>query len=299
MGSVVSSQGYTVSQRRTLILVAAVVIGALASFLVWNYVNGVQDEAYSNAEQVPVYLVKQSVARGTSGLEAQAYIAKENIPRKFKPGNAIANIEDITGKVAVSDLVPNQVVVADMFVDASDPSARASFAERLTRIRNTDQVAITINLDTVRGVAGLIEPGDFVNILVTQPARTDEGAAVGTAPATNAVGNLSLSARFLYQKAEVLAVDQQSVPQAGAAVAPADGAAATETTANTGLLTLIVPAKAAQYIASVPPEQFYLMLVGRDYKPKAEDQLDLTLPLPGEDPSSITPYGKDGADSAD
>ena len=117
------------SQRRTLILVVAIAIGALASFLVWNYVNNVKDTAFNNAEQVPVYLVKQAVPRGTPGLEAQAYITKENIPRKFKPGNAITALEDISGKIAVGDLVPNQVVVSDMFVDASDPSAISTFAE--------------------------------------------------------------------------------------------------------------------------------------------------------------------------
>ncbi|QXC61684.1 Flp pilus assembly protein CpaB [Aquihabitans sp. G128] len=288
------------SQRRTLILAAAIVIGALASFLVWNYVNGVQDEAYSNAEQVPVYLVKQAVPRGTPGLQAQAYIAKENIPRKFKPGNAITNIEDITGKIAVSDLVPNQVVVADMFVDASDPAARASFSEKLARIRNKDQVAVTISLDQVRGVAGLIAPGDFVNIMVTQVVQvgnTSDGAT--SADTSNESGDrlFAQQARFLYQKVEVLAVGQTAVPEAGATTDTAADAAAAAAT-NSGMITVIVPTKAAQYIASVPPEQLYLVLVARDYKPVAQDPIDLNALLPGEDPSQLTPYGKDGPESS-
>jgi len=286
-----------VSQRRTLILAAAIVIGALASFLVWNYVNGVQDEAYSNAEQVPVFLVKQAVPRGTPGLQAQAYIAKENIPRKFKPSNAITNIEDITGKVAVGNLVPNQVVVADMFVDASDPSARASFAEKLAKIRNKDQVAVTINLEAVRGVSGLIQPGDFVNIMVTQVAQVGNTSDGSTTKAENGADVLfAQQARFLYQKVEVLAVGDTSVPEAGATTdTTAPGAA--PTTSN-GMLTLIVPTKAAQYIASVPPAQLYLVLVARDYKPVAQDPIDLNALLPGEDPAQLTPYGTDGPDSS-
>ena len=216
------------SQRRTLILVAAIAIGALASFLVWNYVNGVQDEAFDNAEQVPVYLVKQNVARGTSGLEAQAYIAKENIPRKFKPGNAIASIEDISGKVAVNDLVPNQVVVSDMFVDASDPAARASFSERLTKIRNEDQVAISLSVDQVRGVAGLVRPGDFVNIILADQSAGGHGADSAADPKAT-TSQVDFKARYLYQKAQVLAVGQDALPQAGTA-APA---ANTETTTPT------------------------------------------------------------------
>ncbi|MCU1496597.1 MAG: Flp pilus assembly protein CpaB [Acidimicrobiales bacterium] len=281
------------SQRRTLILAAAIIIGALASFLVWNYVNGVQDEAFSNAEQVPVYMVKQGIPRGTPGLEAQAYIAKENIPRKFKPGNAITNIEDISGKVAVGNLVANQVVVADMFVDASDPSARASFAEKLTKIRSQDQVAVTINLDEVRGVAGLIAPGDYVNIMVTKVVQ------VGTAdPASDIADSEEIlfaqQARFLYQKVEVLAIGKTTVPEAGASADTSEEATAT----NTGLITLIVPSRAAQYIASVPSANLYLALVASDYEPVVQDPIDLNDLLPGEDPDRLTPYGKEGPDNA-
>jgi Flp pilus assembly protein CpaB len=289
-----------VSQRRTLILVAAVVVGALASFLVWNYVNGVQDEAFNNAEQVPVYLVKTNVSRGTPGLEAQAYIAKENIPRKFKPGNAITDLEDISGKVALNNLVPNQVVVSDMFVDASDPSARASFAERLNRVRNEDQVAITINVDDVHGVAGLIAPGDFVNIMVTGVVTTDgEGGDAAPAAEGDIPGLFDAAARYLYQKVEILAVGATAVPQPGetATAAGAEGGAAP--VSGGGLLTLMVPARAAQFIASVSPEQIYLTLVARDYKPVPQTEIPKDTPLPAETPSELTPYGTKGPDSSD
>lgn len=284
------------SQRRTLILVAAIAIGALSSFLVWNYVNGVQDEAFSNAEQVPVYLVKETIARGTDGRSATAYIAKESIPRKFKPANAIASLDDITGKVARNDLVPNQVVVSDMFVDASDPSARATFSERLNRIRNEDQVAVSISVDTIRGVAGLIQPGDFVNIMVTPATQVVSDSTTGPAPGASLFGQ---TARYLYQKAEVLAVGQDALPQAGetATAAAADGAAPAETT-NRGLITLIVPTKAAQYIASVTPGQIYLVLVAADYKPVPQDQIDPNAAIPADDPAKLTPYGPKGPDSA-
>ena len=46
-----------VSSRRTLILIAAVVVGALSAFLVFNYVNSADDRARSNARQVTVLKV--------------------------------------------------------------------------------------------------------------------------------------------------------------------------------------------------------------------------------------------------
>jgi pilus assembly protein CpaB len=273
-----------VSQRRTLILVAAIAIGALASFLVWNYVNGVQDEAYSGAERVPVYLVKQQVPRGMEGTEAQAYIVKENIPRKFKPSNAIVNLEDIAGKVAMNNLVPNQVVVSDMFVEVSDPRAQQSFTERLKKISGEDQVAISVQLDDVRGVSGLIQPGDYVNILNVAPASTGtEGSAS--------------CARMLYQKVMVLAVDKSAVPMAGeAAAAPAEGEAPAAASTSSGLVTLIVPAEASTYIASYV-DSLYFSLVAPDYEPKEIAPCDPSL-APGEDPGIRTPYGPEGDQSA-
>ena len=137
------------SQRRTLILIAAIAIGALASFLVWNYVGGIQDQAYNDAERVKVFLVKAPIPRGTSGQVAQASIVEESIPKKFKPANAIVSLDDISGRVAKSDLVPNQVVVSDMFVEATDPEAASSFADNLIKIQNKDQTTFTMNVDDV------------------------------------------------------------------------------------------------------------------------------------------------------
>jgi Flp pilus assembly protein CpaB len=291
-----------VSQRRTLILIAAIAIGALASFLVWNYVGNIQDQAYSDAERVKVYLVKEEIPRGTSGNVATASIVEESIPRKFKPANAIVSLDDIAGKVARADLVANQVVVADMFVDAGDPEAQVSFADNLEKIQNTDQTTFTMSLDEVRGVAGLIVPGDYVNILVMKFAEVQAGGGGGEAT-EGQEGNPAIvsdfQARYLYQKVQVLAVDYLTVGDSNAAAAGgSEPAAAAPADVQKGMITLIVPAAATQILASIPPENIYLSLVGKDYEPVPSGEIDIA-PLPSDDPSRITPYGPEGARSSD
>ncbi len=288
------------SQRRTLILAAAIIIGALGAFLVWNYVNNVEDKVAQDSELVSVYLVAQPIARGTSGVEAQAYIKKDSIPRKAVPANHITSPQDISGKVALNALSANQVVLHEMFVDPSDPNARQSFAERLNRINNEDQSAITIQVDQVRGVAGLLQPGDHVNIMIREVTQIDP-----MAPLPEGVSRESIlfgaQARYLYQKVEVIAVGQNTVPLPGSAqaaasdgsLAPADPRAAQDA----GLITLIVPTRAAQYLASVESERLYLTLVARDYKPAPQQIIDFNAALPAEDPSKLTPYGISGPES--
>jgi pilus assembly protein CpaB len=294
-----------VSQRRTLILAAAIIVGALGAFLTWNYVNGVEEDVAKDSQLVSVYLVAQPIARGTSGTEAQAYIKKDTIPRKAVPSNYITNPQDISGKVALNALSANQVVLSDMFVDPSDPNARQSFSERLTRINNEDQSALTIQVDQVRGVAGLLQPGDYVNIMVREVSEIDPLAPIpeGMTPEEILFG---AQARYLYQKVEVLAVGQNTVPQPGTtrvategeegstgSLAPANPDAAMDA----GLITVIVPTRAAQYIASVKSELLYLSLVARDYKPVPQQVIDFNATLPAEDPALLTPYGPNGPES--
>ncbi|HWJ64119.1 MAG TPA: Flp pilus assembly protein CpaB [Acidimicrobiales bacterium] len=284
------------SQRRTLILIAAIAIGALASFLVWNYVGGIQDQAYNDAERVKVYLVKQPIPRGTSGQVAAASIVEESIPKKFKPANAIVSLDDIAGRVAKTDLVANQVVVDDMFVEATDPEAAQSFADNLIKIQNKDQTTYTMSVDAVRGVNGLIVPGDYVNVMVT-----DYSSATGGDDSSSGGGTVSAEqARFLYQKVQVLAVDYLTAADvnAAAAEAPADGAAAAPVAeVQKGMITLIVPPEAAQVLLSVPAESLYLTLVSKDYEPQPTGEIDIST-LPSDNAKILTPYGPDGAKSS-
>lgn len=266
----------------------------VAAFLVYNYVDGVEEDAMGNAKLVPVFTVEAPIARGASGEAAAEGIRQSNIPQEFKPANAITSLDDIAGKVAIGELAPNQVVVNDMFVDRSDPAARKSNTEYIRKIRNQDQVAVAIQVDTTRGVAALIEPGDYVSVMMLDetPPTAADGAEAPVEPVK--AGPFKKEARYLYQKVEVLAVDNTFTPQAGQAAA----GDAEPVIAQRGLITLIVTPKAAQYIASVDPSQLYLVLVSRDYKPVEQTPINANDPIPGENKDQLTPYGPEGPDNA-
>lgn len=293
--------------RRTLITIAAVAVGALAVALIYGYVSSVKDEAFGDAERVKVFIVKDLVAKGTYGEEAQQQklIVEDEIPKKFFPPNAIRSFDDIAGKVAIGDLAVNQIVTTDMFADPS--VVQTSFADRLEKINGVDQVAISIQVDQVRGVAGLLQPGDFVNIMSTNICEVDisaatqtegeDGGAEKSAPCVLPEDVLfSRQARFIFQKVQILAIDQTPVSAPGEVTASSEDPAADPSAPQigSGLITLIVPARAAQYVASLPAENTYLTLVSRDYKPVPQTPIDPTAPLPAEDSELLTPYGPNG-----
>ena len=265
------------SSRRTLILIAAIVVGAIAAFALFNYVQGIEERANNDAELIGVYKVAQDIPKGSPGEQAVAdsMIVESQIPREFLPANYTQDLATIQGKVALNDLSANQVLVEGMFVDPA--SALITFSERLQE----GEVAITISVDQVRGVAGLLVPGDEVNILLT--------GAEGSVPVDGEEPSpYAQPARYLYQRVPIIAIGRSAVPQPGETVDPA--AAEVEG----GTITFAVPADAAQRIASVDPGSIYLSLVPPDYEAVPLPPIDRNESLPAEDGNVLTPFGPTG-----
>jgi pilus assembly protein CpaB len=268
-----------------MILIAAIAVGALAAFMIFNYVGGVEDQANEGAERVDVFVVRKDVPKGLPGEQArdEGYIVQDKIPREFLPASAIRSLDQIDGRVALNNLAANQVLVDGMFVDPAQ--AQIGFSARIP----DDMVAVTVSVDQVRGVAGLLVPGDKVDLLLASSAEGDEETT---------------TSRYAYHAVEILAIGQTATPQPGENIttAGAEGDTTATTAAptaieNSGLITFIVPVEAAQIIAALDPADIYLTLVGPDYEPSAVPPVEIgpDTPLPGEVDGELTPYGPDGA----
>jgi pilus assembly protein CpaB len=228
-----------VGSRRTVVLIAAVVVAAIAAFATFQYLDGVQERANKGAKLVKVFVVKKDIPKGFPAEQAIAeeYVKEDSIQEKFRPTTALVNLDTVKGKVALLPLSSNQVLVEGQFVDP-----------RVEQITNSQripegQVAITVSVDNVRGVAGLLVPGDKVDLIVA--AADDAGVP---------------SQRLLFQNVNILFIGSRAAPQ------PGDQRAA----ANPGsdLITFAVPLIAAERIIfAANSGGFYLALVPPDNQP--------------------------------
>ena len=288
------------SSRRWVILAVAVLLGLLAGGLVYNYVRGVEDDLDEEARRVEVYKLTANVPKGTFAEDAfdNGWIEKGEIAAEFRPATAISDPAQIAGQVAIADLAANQVVVTDQF--ASQASQLSTFSELLQQ----NQVAITISVDQVRGVAGLLVPGDYVNMLLADPGYEDAAGDGGDqgVECLNPEGRIVVppegqrfvcpSARYLYQKVQILAIGQQRQLQPGETVdTNPDGSPVVQ---STGLLTLAVPADAAQWISAYADASVYLTLVAKDYTPVPVGPITPSPTFPAENDGQLTPYGPEG-----
>jgi pilus assembly protein CpaB len=262
-----------VNSRRTVLVAVAIVLALLTGVGSMYYLNSVQQRAYDGAELVEVWTIKEAVSRGVPGEIAleQDLIAKDQIPTEYRPATAVTDIDSIRDNVAITDLAPGQVVVEGQFVPQE--VAQTTNAQRVPE----GEVAVSISVDKVHGVAGLPLPGDKVNLMVAE--SLEEGARVET----------------LYQNVNILAIGTKTAKAPGESSTD-EGETADEGAADTGLVTFTVPLEAAQRIALVQsyPEQFtfYLTLVNPDN--------EVEEPKPGPIESTgvfsgapVTPYPDD------
>lgn len=212
-------------------MVVAVALAAIAAVTTLVYVRGIESRAFNHAALVEVFVANADIAKGTPGETAAASaIRAAKIPAKFRPATAITDLATIKGKVALAALSPNTVIVQGQFVEPR--TAQVTFSQRIP----AGSVAITVSVDQVHGVAGLLVPGDKVNVLVA------EGG----------------SQRVLYQNVSIIAI--------GTTAAPQPGETAQVQNPGSGLITFAVPPEAASRIAFAATQAggLYLTLVPQD-----------------------------------
>ncbi|MEL7156995.1 MAG: RcpC/CpaB family pilus assembly protein [Actinomycetota bacterium] len=288
------------NSRRTVILIVAVVVGAIASFGLLNYIRNVEGSVYENAEPETVWVVRRPIAKGTSVDQVlnQGLIGEAEIPASFRPATAIVDPEtELAGLVAVTDLPANAPLVTGNFVAPSIVNTGIT-----DRLEERGLTTITFSLDQVKGAAYLLEPGDYVNVLSVKRlgevavASTTEIDGEGTSVADIEVvtKTYDYDARYVYQSVEILAIDKSLTPDLGETADEEEAA-----TRNSGMITLAVPPDAVQVMLSVGLENLYLSLVPPGYEPSELPPVDFdNQVLPGEDGELLTPYSQLDAETA-
>jgi pilus assembly protein CpaB len=263
-----------VSSRRILILVLAIALAGVAAYATYTYLGAADERANQGTELVEVSVIDQDVLKGTTGEAAAAVIVRKQIPAEFDPGqNAIKDLNAIRDLVAVADLKAGTLLLQGLFVDPT--VVQTTFSERLAEQDGLQ--AITVSVDQVKGVAGLIAPLDYVNLIVEVPYDElgyDPEALVGTGLPTLAGDTDAAEAAvapteppsyqvYLLQKIQVLAVGQSTAPAAGEATP--DGATSA---GDSGLITFAVTAEQALKIAYAQSALggMYLTLLPEDYE---------------------------------
>ncbi|MFE0252023.1 Flp pilus assembly protein CpaB [Streptomyces sp. NPDC059010] len=142
-------------QRRGVILLLLSVVCALGAFA--GVLSVISDVKSKVGPEVTAYRVKTSVAPYTQLSAAQ--FEKIEMPERWLSKNAVTNLREIQGKIAVTTLREGSLLQSDMIVD--QPALQSGEQE------------IAIMIDAATGVAGKITPGATVNVYATFEGQRD------------------------------------------------------------------------------------------------------------------------------
>jgi pilus assembly protein CpaB len=142
-------------QRRGVILLLLSVICALGAFA--GVLSVISDVKSKVGPEVTAYRVKSSVDPYTQ-LSASQF-EKIKMPERWLSDNAVTDLREIQGKIAVTTLNKGSLLQSDMIVD--QPALQSGEQE------------IAIMVDAATGVAGKITPGSRVNVYATFEGQRD------------------------------------------------------------------------------------------------------------------------------
>lgn len=201
-----------------LALILAVVMGFIAYIGMKSMVKEREQKLEEEAEPVDILAAKTRIRpnqpdgssvlseKNTTGITVQShYVAAGMIPYRDRAR--------YFGKEVVRELAPDRPIFEDMLKDTNKVAlSRATVTQKFR--------AVTIGVDSIKGVAGLIKPGDYVDVVGTfavddPAARSGARGNNNAAPASvswkgaNDAGRVTKTV-YILQAAYVLAIDNRT-----------------------------------------------------------------------------------------
>ncbi|WP_274363979.1 Flp pilus assembly protein CpaB [Paenibacillus thermotolerans] len=146
--------------RTKMVLILAIVMGAVTTVLFYQYMNRFQQEAAASEVFVEVVTAKEPIAKNEIITAAKLTIAR--VPELGVHPNAVTTISSAEGKIANASIAAGEVLLTHRFQDTKE---EALFVSRKVK---EGYRAVSVGVDFVRSVSNLIEPEDYVDVIYSK-----------------------------------------------------------------------------------------------------------------------------------
>jgi len=144
--------------RNKFVIVLALVFGLLTAYLVLNYLQDVK-AALDNNEYVEIVIANQDIPANT--VISASMLSMKKIPFQYVHSQEITDNSEVIGKILLVPLNAGESIMKNQVISQSDKK------NGLAYVIPEGKRALTIPVDEVSGVAGLIKPGDKVDVIST------------------------------------------------------------------------------------------------------------------------------------
>jgi len=182
--------------KKFMPLIIAVAAALLAVFLINIYIQQQAEEARKRAEMsaenmTTVIIAKSDIPAGTTIKEK--LLVEEKINKKYLQPRAATAMDRVLDKIAIAPISKGeQILLSKVTISGLEVSLSAKVPR--------GKRAITLPVDNISAVGGMVKPGDHVDVVgvVPIPAKSAEGKAI-----------TQMATVPLFQNVLVLAVGQE------------------------------------------------------------------------------------------
>lgn len=177
-------------RSRIVIIIVALALGGVAAIMAATYLNSARIRLDAQSQPIEVLVAQEDIQRGVPADElfAKKLVVVQKIPRQFVAADAVSSQRAVDGQVLAVSLTAGEQLTAGRFQYPSQAGLAYSVP--------SDYIAVSIPVDKVSSVSGLLRPGDMVAVMGT--VEQDLKGAKVTAT------------KILVSKARILAVGADS-----------------------------------------------------------------------------------------
>lgn len=231
--------------RRTLLVIASVLVAAAGTALIWLYVQGADSRARGKWQDLATVLVAtKAIPVGADRETVAQRTTKTQVPRDFLPSKPVSNPDDLGARTTTMPVLVGQFIVEGQFDPGNQP---IGVPEK--------RMGVAVAMDDPNRVASLLRPGSRVAVYAV---INDKGLR---------------TVRNVLPEVAVISVGTVTGfrnPDGGAAKV------GTQTGVSTALVTLDVDGRTAATLIAFS-DSLYFTLLGDGAKGSQDDNVTVTV----------------------
>ncbi len=184
-------------------LILAVITAGVAYYLLREGVAPAAEEIKTK----PVLVALQTIEERSDITMDE--VGTKDWPVDSVPPNALSNPAEAVGKTAIMPIMEGQIILSNMLIDKEAVVEEGSFAAFAIP---EGKVAFAVPIDNLHSVAGAIQAGDFVDVLVTVTFQAKRRAGIVVEGEEQIETVQALVTQLTLQDVEVLRVGAWNVP---------------------------------------------------------------------------------------
>ena len=148
-------------KTRIIGAIVALILAALGAFVLVTYVRGADARAADGAELSDVYIVQESIPKGTTGELVEEFVRLDTVPERNLVDGYVTDLADLVGLVADAEILPGEQLAEARFIDPAELAARGDVPVP------PGMQLLSFTLPADRVVGGQVRAGDRIGLVGT------------------------------------------------------------------------------------------------------------------------------------